>query len=166
MLAAPRPRLSSSRLLAVSLSIVAGGLLWGQQQPIEFPHDKHVAAGVDCIDCHSGADIRSAATIPSINKCMLCHERLANEGPGVKLLIEFWNRKREVPWQRVYRFERAANVKFRHAPHTRAKIECSACHGNVAAMTVAQKAVEHTMGTCVSCHRQTQASDDCAVCHF
>ena len=136
------------------------------QQPILFPHNKHVALGMACLDCHSSADTRAAATIPSVRKCMLCHEKLATDRPEVKKLAAYAAQKREVPWQRVYGFEREALVKFRHAPHVRAKIDCTTCHGNIAQGTVAQMNVKHNMGTCVTCHRQNKASDDCAVCHY
>jgi hypothetical protein len=33
-------------------------------------------------------------------------------------------------------------------------------------MTVVTKQVEHHMGTCLDCHRQQRASEDCAACHF
>ena len=97
---------------------------------------------------------------------MLCHEKLATEGEGVKILREYADKKHEVPWVRVYGFDKLAHVKFRHAPHARAKVECSTCHGEVARMTVATRAVTHNMGTCVNCHRENQASDDCAACHY
>jgi hypothetical protein len=137
-----------------------------QQQPVLFPHNRHVALGLDCLDCHSGADTRAAATLPSVRKCMLCHEKLATDLPEVKKLAAYAAKKQEVPWQRVYGFTREALVKFRHAPHVRAKIDCTTCHGNVAAGTVAQPLVKHTMGTCLTCHRQQQASEDCAACHY
>ena len=58
------------------------------------------------------------------------------------------------------------NVKFNHAPHIRANVECATCHGDVAQQTVAQRSVEHTMGFCVNCHNERQASVDCLTCHF
>ena len=59
-----------------------------------------------------------------------------------------------------------ALVKFRHAPHVRAKIDCTTCHGNIAQGTVATLNVKHNMGTCLRCHRQKHASEDCATCHY
>jgi len=136
------------------------------EQPIEFPHNRHAALGLQCLDCHSTADTRAAAGLPSVRKCMLCHEKLATDQPGVKKTREYAAAGREIPWQRVYGFHPEALVKFRHAPHYRARIDCAACHGEVAQGTVAQAAVKHTMGTCLSCHRQRKASQDCAACHF
>jgi hypothetical protein len=136
------------------------------EQPIEFPHDRHVALGLACLDCHSTADTRAAASIPSLRKCMLCHEKLATEKPGAKKVLEFAAKKREIPWKRVYGFSPAALVKFQHAPHLRAKIDCTTCHGDLSKVTLAQVMVKHTMGTCLSCHRERKASEDCAACHY
>ena len=47
-----------------------------------------------------------------------------------------------------------------------AKVECATCHGNVAAQTVAQRNVDHTMGFCVNCHNERKAPVDCLTCHF
>lgn len=136
-------------------------------QPIRFSHRIHAdKASLQCVDCHSGADVGDQASIPSIRKCMLCHERVGADLPEVARLAEYWQKNREVPWIRVYSFEAKAAVIFRHAPHYRAGVECAVCHGDVAAMTDAKRAVEHTMGTCVACHRQTKASDDCLACHY
>ena len=149
-------------ILAVALFSPA----WAQQQPIDFPHNKHVDQGLACVDCHSTADTGTKASLPSVSKCMLCHEKVATEGPGVTVLRQYAEKKRELPWARVYGFHELAFVKFRHAPHVRAGIECAVCHGEVAKMTVAKPVVKHTMGTCVSCHRENKASDDCVVCHY
>ncbi|HEY3454915.1 MAG TPA: hypothetical protein VGK64_09960 [Bryobacteraceae bacterium] len=49
-------------------------MAYAASQPIAFPHKTHIQLGVSCIDCQSGADIRDAAGIPSVKKCMLCHD--------------------------------------------------------------------------------------------
>lgn len=136
------------------------------QQPVDFPHDKHVAAALECIDCHTGVESRAAAGIPSVRKCMLCHSTIAVDKPGVKALRQYSDQRREIPWVRVYAFEPSAQVKFHHAAHMRAKLECKTCHGDVAGMGVARPAVKHTMGTCITCHRQNNATTDCVACHF
>ena len=51
--------------------------LAAQEQPIPYPHNKHIALGLACIDCHSQADTGDRATIPSVKKCLLCHEKVA-----------------------------------------------------------------------------------------
>mgnify|MGYP001442573719 CR=1 FL=1 len=148
------------------LVLLTTGVIYGQQQPIEFPHNTHMDQGLACVDCHSTADTAAAAELPSVTKCMLCHEKIAVDAPGVAELREFAKRGHEIPWIRVYRFEELAAVKFRHAAHVQSGINCVECHGDVGEMTVAMPVIKHTMGTCVNCHRKNQASDDCVVCHY
>jgi hypothetical protein len=135
-------------------------------QPIAYSHKQHIALGLECLDCHSSADTGAAATLPSVRKCMLCHAKVATGNPEVKKLIAYANSKREIPWQRVYGFPSEALVKFKHSPHVRAKIGCATCHGDMTRATTAERLVKHDMGTCLKCHRQYKASEDCAACHY
>jgi hypothetical protein len=136
------------------------------RQPVAFPHNAHMRLGMECIDCHIGADDRDAAGIPSVRKCMLCQAKLVKEKPEVKKVIGYANKNVEIPWERVYGFSPEAHVKFRHAPHYQAGITCSTCHGDLTKATVAERIINHTMGSCLTCHRQKHASEDCAACHF
>jgi hypothetical protein len=136
------------------------------EQPIAYSHKQHIALGLKCIDCHSGADVSAAASIPSLNKCMLCHAKVGTDKPEIRKLAAYADKKQEVPWQRVYGFSPAALVKFQHAPHFRAKVACERCHGDMTQVTTADVQVKHSMGSCVSCHRQNHASEDCAACHY
>jgi hypothetical protein len=152
------------RWLAVATFLCA--CLQAAQQPIAFPHNKHVRLGMACTDCHSGADTRAAADIPSVQKCMLCHAKLIPNDPEVKKVAAYAAKGVEIPWVRVYGFLPEAHVKFRHAPHYQAGIACATCHGDMTKATVAEVAVTHNMGTCLTCHRQKNATQDCVACHF
>jgi len=158
----------SSAALALRL-IALGGMLFAMtapaRQPVEYSHKKHLALGLDCLDCHSGADVRARAGIPSVAKCMLCHQKLARDNSEVKKVIAYAAQNHEIPWERVYGFSPEALVRFQHAPHYQAHIACSTCHGDMTQATVAQRQVRHTMGSCLNCHRQNHASEDCATCH-
>lgn len=136
------------------------------EQPIAFPHNKHMQLGMSCIDCHIGADTRASAGIPSVRKCMFCHSKLLTNRPEIKKVIDYSNKNLEIPWVRVYGFSPGAEVKFKHAPHFRAGIGCSTCHGDLTKATVAERVVTHTMGSCLTCHRQKHATEDCAACHY
>jgi len=144
--------------------LLAAGMAYAQQ-PVAFPHNTHIEMGLDCTDCHIGADTRAAAGIPGVNKCMLCHAKLGRDKAEVKKVIDYANRKIEIPWRRVYEFAPSAHVKFKHAPHYQAGIGCATCHGDMTKVTVAKKVVTHNMGSCVACHRQNHATQDCAACH-
>jgi hypothetical protein len=140
--------------------------VFASNQPIAYSHKQHAALGLQCLDCHSSADYGAAATLPSVRKCMLCHAKIAAGKPEIRKLAGYAGNRREVPWQRVYGFSPEALVKFRHAPHFRAKIDCATCHGDMTLATTAEPLVKHNMGTCVSCHRAYKASEDCAACHY
>lgn len=135
-------------------------------QPIAYSHRKHLALGLQCLDCHVMADSGPAATIPSVTKCMLCHSKIATDKPEIKKLTEYSDKGREVPWERVYGFVSSALVKFKHAPHIHANVQCITCHGDMTQVDAAQKMVNHNMGTCLTCHRQKGAPQDCVTCHF
>jgi hypothetical protein len=138
------------------------------QQPIDFPHKIHTAdIGVGCTNCHLGVEKGARAGIPSINICMYCHEDLGDQAdPRIQALRDHAKRNEDMAWQRVYGFSEEAHVRFNHAPHIRAKVDCVTCHGDLTEMTVAQRVVDHTMGFCINCHKQKGASNDCLTCHY
>lgn len=136
------------------------------RQPIEFPHDVHVGKNVACEFCHEGVDKGPAAGLPSVRTCMICHEAIATDRPRIQQITALRDKGLDLAWQRVYGFDNEDSVRFNHAPHIRAKVECATCHGNVAEQTVAQRSVEHTMGFCVNCHNERQAPVECVICHY
>jgi hypothetical protein len=155
---------ATGTLLLVVMAMAATVLR--AEQPIAYSHKIHIEHGLQCLDCHSGADTGARATIPSVSKCMLCHAKIATGNPEVKKVAVFAAARREIPWERVYGFDSAALVKFQHAPHIRAGVQCVRCHGDMTQAATAQPLVKHNMGTCVSCHRENHASEDCATCHY
>jgi hypothetical protein len=135
-------------------------------QPIAFTHKVHLANGLQCVNCHAGVDEGPDARIPSVNFCMTCHQVIAKDKPEIKKVAAYRARGEDIPWQRVYGFEPSAHVKFNHAPHIRAGVQCAACHGDMTTQTVAEPKVNLTMGYCIECHQQKKASVDCVTCHF
>jgi Cytochrome c7 and related cytochrome c len=137
------------------------------EQPIPFPHAIHISKGLTCTDyCHESATKGPIAGLTSVKTCMICHDAIANDRPVIQKLADYHKRGVDLSWQRVYGYTAEAHVKFNHAPHIRAGVECSTCHGDVAQQTVAQRVVDMNMGFCVNCHRTRQVSNDCLTCHF
>jgi hypothetical protein len=137
------------------------------QQPIAYTHTVHIKkAELQCDFCHSSVATGPRATIPGVKDCMNCHQNIATDRPVIKQIAAYMDRGEEIPWQRVYGWNEEAHVRFNHAPHIRAEVTCATCHGDVAEMTVAQRVVDHSMGFCVQCHAQKNASNDCLTCHF
>jgi hypothetical protein len=135
-------------------------------QPIAFTHKVHLANGLQCVYCHTGVDQGPDATIPSTNFCMTCHAAIDTNNPEIQKIAAYQARDENIPWQRVYGFEQSAHVKFNHAPHIRAGVDCSTCHGDMTKQTVAVQAVKLDMGYCVTCHVQKKVSIDCVTCHY
>ena len=151
---------------------------WGYaEQPIPFPHNKHVAAGIQCQYCHRGASTEGyQAGVPSVTDCYQCHRGMVEDGlnpgkpeslrPGVKTLIkDYVEQRRDVEWFKYY--DMPEHVKFPHKAHINAGLECTECHGNVEnfGYETFKMKQKPTMGWCVSCHRSKGASQDCTACH-
>jgi hypothetical protein len=136
-------------------------------QPIDFPHDIHVGRKIACTEyCHEGVTTQAIAGLPSVRACMFCHNAIATDRPAVQRITALREQGQDLAWQRVFDYPASSHVKFNHAPHIRAEVECATCHGNIAGQTVARRTVTLTMGFCVSCHREKQAPIDCQTCHF
>ena len=139
------------------------------QQPIDFPHKIHQVdeIGIECEECHTGVKRGARAGLPSVNFCMTCHESIGDASdPRIQTLRDYASRGEDIPWQRVYGFLEESHVRFNHAPHLRAGVDCATCHGDLTQMTVAERVVDHKMGFCINCHKQKGASNDCLTCHY
>lgn len=57
-------------------------------------------------------------------------------------------------------------IFFSHVRHVSdAKVECARCHGDVTKADTVTLEVEHTMRSCMDCHRERKATNECNVCH-
>jgi hypothetical protein len=135
-------------------------------QPIAFTHKAHMANNLTCEVCHTGVNQGPQAGIPSAKFCMACHLVIASDKPEIKKMAAIVARGEDLAWARVYDYSPSAHLRFNHAPHIRAGVACSNCHGDVAQQTVAVRAVNLNMGYCVTCHQQRNVSVDCLTCHF
>lgn len=137
------------------------------QQPFEFPHVIHIKQNINCTDyCHTGAMTGPVAVIPQINTCMTCHDAIATDRPRIMQLAAMRDKGQDLAWNRVFNYYPESHVRFNHAPHIRASVECTTCHGNIGEQTVAQRNVDMTMGYCVNCHNERKAPVDCLTCHY
>jgi hypothetical protein len=140
---------------------------------IQFPHNKHLAAGVPCLFCHPGALNGTVASIPSVQKCVGCHSNIqvtSQAGQAaVGQLMAVWEAGQPLVWPRVV--DLPDFVHFAHSPHIAAGKNCETCHGDVSQMTMAHVAYRINMGFCLeNCHRHANAAKrarlmSCATCH-
>jgi len=151
---------------AVSLLALRPYRNTGPAQPIPFSHGHHADdMGISCFFCHDGADRSQVAGMPSVDKCLLCHDVLLRDFPPLRPLHEHAQAGTPVPWARVYRLP--DYVFFNHQQHVLEGIDCGHCHGDVKGMERIALNQPIDMGFCVDCHRlpEHNVSVDCWLCH-
>lgn len=144
-------------------------------QPIAFPHNAHAGseegqANMNCQFCHYSAERSVDAGLPSVATCWGCHQVV--QGPNVPEEVAkiqgYMERGEPIPWVRIYKISDHAH--FPHMRHIDAGFQCQDCHGEVQEMGVLSERDPvwggDNMGWCVDCHRENEASIDCAVCHY
>ena len=137
------------------------------EQPIPFPHNTHVENEIGCTEyCHEAATEGPVAGLPSVDTCLICHFVIATDRPIIQEITALQEKGLDLSWKRVNQYTPQAHVRFNHAPHLRAEVECSTCHGDVAQQTVAERNVDLDMRFCVSCHESRDAPLECVSCHF
>lgn len=138
------------------------------EQPIAFPHRTHAEAGIQCLFCHPSAMRSDVAGIPSVQRCVGCHQTILSSRVRIRTVLDYWERGEPIPWVPVTQM--SDFVFFSHQPHLQAGVSCETCHGEVGTMSVVQTVVDMDMGWCLNCHlNQAQAKvarlTDCLVCH-
>ena len=135
-------------------------------QPIQFSHLIHAGDNqIPCMYCHVQARRSISAGVPSVNKCMGCHNEVAVDKPQVRLLTNYWETKEAIPWVKVH--DLPDFVHFTHKRHVAAGIECQTCHGPVETMDVVSREAPVKMGLCLNCHKDNEVvhGTDCWTCH-
>lgn len=140
---------------------------------LPFSHQVHAQeVGISCLFCHSQALRSPQAGIPSLQKCMICHEYITVDDPEaqqqVEQLKQAYEQEWRVRWPDVYK--QPDFVYFSHRPHIADGVACETCHGDVKSMDLVEKQVEMNMGFCLNCHQQQPEDEktrliDCATCH-
>jgi hypothetical protein len=168
----PRRRLAAWLSLAtvVLLAVMAAGYYGyfpsriGAAQPLPFSHRFHVTEKhVSCVLCHPGVIDSARAGVPPLETCMLCHKNVIVTYPKIRALREAYDTGRPVRWVRANHVPEF--VYFSHERHVRQGFDCGRCHGDVSHMDRIEPSPEITMGFCVQCHRDENASHDCLICH-
>ena len=160
------------------------------RQPILFSHVVHAGSfQISCQYCHADARRSEYAGLPSVERCMGCHRIIgAQDNPEIAKLHDYARRGQPIPWVRVFKVPEFA--VFPHKPHVRFELACQTCHGPIERVRVVgadtgPKLVDDlvrllgfrpparalTMGWCVDCHREQNATRgahaplDCVSCH-
>ena len=202
-----QPALKSLRMAALIAVVAIVGIFVGYfidflvtdrpqvsapEQPIAFSHKIHAGDNdIPCQYCHTEARRSPSAGVPSVNKCMGCHNEVATESPLIRQVAEYWENKEPIPWIRVH--DLPDFVHFTHKRHVQAGVACQTCHGPVETMDkiavysrnndgpslfasstgyivnsdtsdVGAAQNDHwQMGLCLNCHKQHDVVDGKAV---
>jgi hypothetical protein len=132
-------------------------------QPLPFSHKTHVASGIQCLDCHSGANKRERAGLPDAGQCMLCHQSIKTDTPAIVKLKALQEAGDKIEWVRVYKVPDF--VFFSHSSHVNGGVECATCHGAVERRPVLAKEISTSMTTCMNCHAARGVDNHCHFCH-
>ncbi len=136
----------------------------GPEQPIPFSHRLHTTEKqLSCVFCHSGAIDSDVAGIPPLETCMLCHSKIIIHYPQIADLREHYDKKIPIEWQRVNVLQEF--VFFSHQAHIQNGVDCGKCHGDVKQMDRIEMKKAFNMGFCIQCHKETEVSRDCFMCH-
>lgn len=137
-------------------------------QPYPYNHTAHIAKGIPCLYCHSGAERGKSAGLPTQAKCQGCHGNMNPSTPGLKAVADYLNKNPKIQWVPVAIMPDF--VYFSHQPHLAAGLNCETCHGDVGSMKAAQPRSDQNMGWCLTCHKNLSPNhfvklSDCATCH-
>ncbi len=158
----------------------------GPEQPVFFSHKIHAGDNqIPCQYCHLYVTKSTTAGIPSLQRCMGCHNQVAgrdvqykaiNIQKEIQKLKAYWEKSQaegvsQIQWIRVHNLPKY--VHFTHKRHILRGFDCSVCHGDVKSMDVVYRVGKLNMGWCVGCH-EANAKDkeqlallkDCATCHY
>ena len=122
--------------LLASMGLVVGcGLNTADSEP-QFPsgpvfdHASHLDKGLECIDCHEGAEDEDEAGMPEWDFCLECHEDLDEErGEGEKLADLFMDPDGTPRWHNVTAQDE--DVIFSHTTHVASDVACGDCHSGI-----------------------------------
>ncbi len=160
-------------LLGVLVVLVAGFVYFyyilpdvgaGPLQPIPFSHRLHAGhKDIDCRFCHSYVDRSIHPGIPPVEKCLYCHNHIITNHPEIRKEHNYFNTNTPTPWKKV--FYVPEHVVFNHERHIKREVQCTSCHGDVAAVD-RLKSHSFKMGFCIACHKKEKANLGCWLsCH-
>jgi len=176
-LISPLGRIGFLILGLIVLSVFVWGISLTQtspEQPIQFPHDRHLGFGIQCLYCHPGASRGAVAGLPTQTKCWGCHQQLeiTKTSELLKPLVAAVEKNEPIQWVPVAIVPDF--VQYNHRPHIAAGLNCENCHGDLSTLTIYENPQVLNMGWCLDCHVEKAGDDheklikltDCGTCHY
>jgi len=133
------------------------------RQPIQFNHQAH--KDIDCESCHESVKTQMAASLPTLDLCLTCHETAITDKPEEEKIRTLAKQGKPIEWQRL--FKQPAHVYYSHRRHAGiAQLECKQCHGSMGESKTPPLHVRNlSMSDCISCHDERGVRADCVDCH-
>lgn len=133
----------------------------GQRQELKFSHQLHVVENeLGCEECHESAAESASGLdnlLPTMETCESCHDVEDDDQCGTCHLDP------DNP-DAVARIE-AYSPKFAHAVHVAQDLACETCHVDAASAGVGVAVEIPSMPSCMTCHEERGAPEECAACH-
>ncbi|EDM74794.1 hypothetical protein PPSIR1_11065 [Plesiocystis pacifica SIR-1] len=159
-----------------------------QELRVRMNHGKHLAAGVQCKQCHTRIETSALASqndLPTGEACDLCHgdQHPAVNGRTQGDAAHCADCHTHVDEQRVTATTRIPKPRliFSHQAHLQRGAACEDCHGDMAKVGLATQAQLPSEADCLACHqgkpkpkpgadvlpgaKPTWASATCSTCH-
>ncbi|MBI3895931.1 MAG: cytochrome c3 family protein [Acidobacteria bacterium] len=136
------------------------------EQPIQYNHQKHIQAGLECSTCHTLYENSAFAGLPQLDTCSTCHQEPLTESREEAKLLALIQQAKPLEWKQINRVP--DHVYFSHRTHTvDREIGCATCHGPMEERTSppTKPFFKWTMDACINCHEQRSATVDCNGCH-
>jgi hypothetical protein len=122
------------------------------EQPVPFSHRQHAGElEISCYYCHNTVERAAVASVPATRVCMNCHQVVARDRATLEPVRQSASNGQPLMWVRVHKVPEYAY--FPHAPHVRAGVGCSSCHGDVKQMDRVMQVEPLSMAWCLDCHR-------------
>lgn len=123
-------------------------------------HEFHVTEmEVECESCHPDITSSTKASdknLPTMENCGDCHDVEDDENCGM------CHRDTDEPLELA---NPPRPINFNHKVHLDNKVNCTLCHGAVAATEKLTEKNMPKMAVCMNCHDGNRASSECALCH-
>jgi hypothetical protein len=134
---------------------IATGQDQAPEQPIPFDHRHHATRDqIDCFYCHPAALTQAKADVPTVERCMGCHQQIWTGSPMLAPVIHAYQSEQPIVWTRVNQLPDF--VYFDHAVHVHQGISCFTCHGRVDQMARVRQEAPLLMKWCLDCHRSPE----------
>lgn len=152
-------------LLAWLTAAACLSLRVSQRAEPSFPHRVHTVDNqLACTFCHGNVRSGEQPGMPPPELCAPCHDKIDPSKPPERRVGAFFDDSSR--YRTVADAALPVDVSFSHRRHvTDAKLDCTACHGDVAHQDDVPLGPLVRKPDCMTCHAEHGKANECAECH-